>query len=691
MDTFDSFDNDPNLDDLSDHQPFQFRDDTSEEGTLKWLNKNFELKEKAAEDRIKTYRRYMALYKGIHWRSQDAKESSRDTEVYADRNPRMAVNFIWEMVESSVSKLARLRSNIAVIPRHDEQSDVNNAKACKLLLTARAEELNLEVLLQESDRIKKILGMTFSYITWNKDIGPLHPAYEKAKKFNMKPEDVDKKLGLGSKQSIHLGDVDVKNLGPDRVFPQIGQTCWDDCDEVDVTHRKNLYQLRAEYKNKKDKIQENKKELYDYSTTELSVPKDKVLVKCFYHRPTKWLPEGAKILYTEDVILSWEDFPYNHGELPLVPDTDIDVYGELWGRSFISNIENMQRLYNNVQSSVARDHGIGSAPKWMMPKGSVNISSLNNDFGVIEFTGAIPPKLVAHAPTSNQAFEIQDRLESKIAKHSKVYDISRGEVPAGITANSALRFLDEQESQSGFTDEVKRKVKVLKVYKMMMNLMAQYYSPSDGRTVRTLGKKNEYLIETLKDADFSRVYDIKIENSSALPDTKTGKISAIIDLNAATQTDPIFRKEEIVQMLDLGLDDAFKDRATASVDQAGQILDMMLKGKEVPEPEKFDNLIIHYEIFKDYMETISFKMKTDPAIQSQIKNRVLIIEGLMWERSMKNPAFAQQLMLVDSFPMFFEVPMPPAPPAMPPAGAEGSVDSTKIQPSNLTGEGNKQE
>ena len=208
---------------------------------------------------------------------------------------------------------------------------------------------------------------------------------------------------------------------------------------------------------------------------EVTYPKRKVMVRTFYHRKTKYLPDGAYIKYTDDVILENEAYPYDDGELPIVWDGDINVYGELWPRSFIGNIEQMQRYYNNIQSAQARDFGLGSAPKWVAPKGACEVHQYNNEFTIMEFRGPTPPQLVRNNPVSDQGFTIQDRLEKKISQQSKVYDITRGEVPQGVTANSALRFLDEQESQRTMPDEVKRKIRVLRVYRLMLMRMAQFY------------------------------------------------------------------------------------------------------------------------------------------------------------------------------------------------------------------------
>ena len=685
--SFDDFLSTERLHHIHDLKPFQHREKQGEhEVTLKWLVDNFNNMEKAAHSRFITYRRYHALYKGIHWRYFDSRDSQRDIE-YTQRKPRHVVNFVHEHVEGKVSDLARLNVATTVIPSHDEISDINNAKAVKTLLDGRCAEINYELIEQSADRIKYIYGHVFEFVMWDYDKGPMHPAFKRiSKRYNGKiPKSVMKKLkNKGLKHN--MGDVTVLTVGPDKVFPELGKDKWEDINHIDLVEWVHVEELKAEYPNKKEFIMESSRDFFDYEFTELTRPKNYTQVRHFYHKKTKWLPEGQYIKYTDDVILEMGPYPYDEEGLPFEHDRDIEVYGELWGRSFISQIEQMQRMYNNVQSGVARDYGIGSAPKWMMPKGSAQISSLNNEFTIVEYSGPIAPQLVQSRPTSNQAFEVLDRTEKKIAQHSQRYDIARGEVPQGITANSALRFLDEQQSQRQYISVSKRKNRVVRVKTKMMKRMQQFYKPSDERVVKSLGPNNEHLIEYIKDADFSKQYDIKIQNSPALPDSKSGKISTIIDLNAMTQTDPIFRREEVIQMLDLGLDDGFKNGATAAVSNAKYIVDRMLKGEKVPEPQSHDNPLVHYSIFDRLIQSTMFNSKAPEDIKIAVKLRVKVIEGLMYEKAKTNKKFLMQLMEHETFPMFFtpEVPLwqilqfMEAPP-MEPADTGGGADTSKVE------------
>lgn len=692
FDDFSSTDQGP----LTNEKPFQFRDDPkSKEKTLEWLNNDFRNIEQRSQSRLRTYRRYISLYKNIQWRMDSPRDNNRIDDTYSERKPRMSVNFVEEMVEARVSQGLQSKVGFTLIPQnHEDQKDINNAKACKLLLQARCDIIDFDVCMQFSDRIKYLTGNIFTYVGWDQNLGPISPIIQKAQQAGVKIPKLDKEGqvidGEYVEENIRIGDVCLENYGPDRIFPEIGKNEWKDVDHLHITKWVHIEQLRAEYPKLKDKILENQHNFYyDWDRGELRKPEKFVCVKEFWHKKTKWLPNGQYVKYTDDVILEMKDHPYEDGELPFVVDADIEVYGELWGRSFISNIEQMQRMYNNIQSGIARDLGVGSAPKWVMPKGSASVNSLNNEFAVIEYTGPQAPQLLSYNPVSTQGLEVQDRLEKKIGQKSTIYDISRGEVPQGVTANSALRFLDEQETRRASGMVAKRKKRILSTLRMMLCRMKQFYKLSDGRTINTLGSQNEYLIKSFKNADFTQVYDVRLQLSSALPDTKTGKISTIVDLNTATQTDPIFKREDIVQMLDLGTDEAFVDNATVALTAARTILDMMLEGEAVPEPQPYENFIVHYDIFTRYMETTGYKTMVKAEIKKLIEQRILTLEGLMFQKAKKNLMFLQKLMLLDKYPIYYEPEVPlqqlammmQAPP-MPPGPTPGAMDTSKIK--NMT-------
>ena len=691
--SFDDFDSTEQLGNTTEQKPFQFREDKSPEGTLDWLNANFDLMEKKSQARMYAYKRWAALYKGIHWRKQDTRDYSLDLNINS-KKPRMVDNFVMELVDARVAQMSRFGTNFSAIPWNNEISDENAAKACEKLLKGRADEIDLDKVHRDADRIKYKYGTSFIFVEWDRDLGGKKAEVKRLEEIykGQLPPKIVKRIEGG----VNIGDVNVSAIPPYLVFPEVGKKVWEKkginqpVNHVDLIEWISIDELKAEYPNKN--IEPNQRHYYDYDTYEVSMPEDMVMVRHFYHPPTKFF-KGEYIKCCDSAILERTAYPYNHGKLPIIVDKDIEIEDELWGRPSVGQIEQMQRAYNNVESSNVRDLGLGSAPKWMAPKGAVDFRDLNNEFSVVEYKGLQAPQLVKNNPISSDSLVLQDRWAKRMGKKMKVYDISRGEVPTGITANSALRFLDEQESQVLAPDERRRKRRVLNTYRMMMNNMAQYYTASDDRTQRYLGKNNKYMIENMKRADFTKIYDVQFQNTSALPDTKTGKIAAIIDLNMATQTDPVFKRADVVNMLDMGTDESFTERATFALDAAKMIFDKMLQGDEdVPAPEMHDDLLVYYTTFFMAIQSFQFKSTVPEEIKEAIYMYIKTLEGLIFLKMQKNTKLAMEVQTLEYYPSFFELPqLAPVPMAGGEGAVSGDIDPSKMQNKQMDIEAAKKE
>ncbi len=681
-------------------QAFQFREDKTEDGTLEWLNNNFSSIYNDSYGRFLTYRRHLALFKNMREYEGDGfmRASNRDRQV-PGKKPAMKMNYAYEYTEARVSEAGKQKINVAVIPRNaSEQKDINNAKACKMMLTARSEEINLDDIHQRTDRMTYLLGMSFLEVCWDKTAGAVSPAWIAAKEMQMVdiPEydsegnETGERIKMDPKKPIKIGDVSVKLWAPYRCFPERGQIKWEDVNHIETTEWMDKEEVKKRWPGKAHKIDEavNQRTAFDFANSQLFVPRNQVMIRTFWHRPTQFFPEGCKIVYCDQVILDWDDFPYNDAELPFVPDTDVDVPDEFWGRSFLINIEQLIRMYNNVLSGMARNHGVSSAPKWMYPEGSVNNADLNNQYGGVPFKGPQAPQLVRYEYLGKSDVDLTSYLETRMGKLSAIFKVSQGEVPPGVTAASAIRYLDDQNQQRMSTTVAKRKKRILEVYRKMIARMGQYYRDSDHRMVRLLGKNNEYMIKSFKQLRFNDVYDVRIENIPWISDSKSGRIADIIDLNAANQKDPLFGKEEMIELLDLGLDDAYKDEATYGVDTGRTILEMLQDGEQVPPPTEADNLLAFMRIFYRFIESIEYKFKTEPQIVQAINEYVGGIELLCWEQSQKNAKFAMELQSQFSkFPVFFQVPAEDAPEDMgtpAPAGTPVAQQATAgMDPSQM--------
>ena len=94
----------------------------------------------------------------------------------------------------------------------------------------------------------------------------------------------------------------------------------------------------------------------------------------------------------------------------------------------------------------------------------------------------------------------------------------------------------------------------------------------------------------------------------------------------------------------------------------------MLEGEEVPEPEKHDDLMVHYEVFFKAIQEYSFKIRVSPERKQNIFMRIKVIEGLLWSLSKTNMKLMSELQMIRHFPSFFQPPQ--LDPAMVAQGAD---------------------
>ena len=310
---------------------------------------------------------------------------------------------------------------------------------------------------------------------------------------------------------------------------------------------------------------------------------------------------------------------------------------------------------------MARNHGVLNAPKYVYPEGSVDKQSLNNEFGSIAYRGGVSPQILQHNYVNRGEIELSNLISQRSGKLGRLFDISRGNVPQGVTAAQAMRLLEDQQFQAMATTAENRKQRVLDLYRKTVLRMAQYYAPEDGRMSRILGANNTYLMQSFKKFDFNLIYDIRIENDSVLSSSRAGRMADIVDLNTANQKDPLFGKKEMIKILNLNLVEAFQDEVTYSIDTAKQCIDMILNGEPAPAPENTDGLVEFYGVFSRFVESPEYKFILRPETKEAIKDYIAAIEMLAYEKSVKNPRFGAEMALFPKFPMVFTPPAIAAP------------------------------
>lgn len=663
--SFDDFDS-QNLSELQDQKPIWTLDFSrtpeGDEEILKWLKTSLDNLKKLNQPRIKIWRENMALYKGIHFKSQELRTQDyrRDTGERTVRNPKIVVNHIQNMVETKVAKMSRYKPAIAVLPQNNEWSDKCNTKTVKMLVDSRWYEVDMDELVRELQRATFIYGHAYMKVFWDTTEGPQNPVLKELSKMGVdlrammdNGEEIKDRDGrpVMLQEDMKLGDVNYCVKTPDMVFfeekkaTKFSSYCHD-------TEWRVVEEVRADYPALQDKIIASKDFKFDAETLEERNVANEVQYVESYFKPSKYFPNGKLIIWVDDTILEIKDYPYDHKKLPYIQLRDIEVTNEMLGRSFIGNIRALQRHFNNLASAVARNHGLASAPKWVMPHGACRMADLGNDITVIEYKGGVPPRLEHFSPTSPEIFNYMKELRSMILESSEITGLSMGQPPAGIRAGVALQFMDEQEQERHNNAVAKRSKAIREIFKMTAEVQHQYYRDEDGRMIRILGRDNKYLLRPYRQADLTTSYDVREQNSSALPDTKTARIQSILDLKMYFPT--LLKDQQVASMLDLGTSEDFVDHITVAVKAAESENDSILSGQGAPEPKPWEDLIVHWRSHLKVLQERTFKEEVPTEAQAILVDHVLATEYLMVEKAERNIIFMTKIrMECEQFPIFY--------------------------------------
>jgi hypothetical protein len=593
-------------------------------------------------------------------RDQDTEERTRDTFS------RVTVNQIYDLTEHWVSQMTRFAPAIAVIPPNSEYNDRIAAKLSKAFIDYLFYVNDIDDLLEECARQCRIFGEAYCFVEWNPKKGDYAPGVQEAgdlgirvplqdKDGNQVYSSDDEPLYIDSKPRV--GDVDYDLVLPWHVFVQ-PKDKWKEVEWIIKVKSVDADALKAEYPDKADEIDPKSSDArysVDYLTAETNF--NEVLQFEIYHKSTEFLDKGRYIKLIPGCVLENKELGYSHGELPVVRLTNIDLPGELHGASFYQNIIVLQVVLNNLYSMAYTNVSLGSHLYWLVPiQGNVDVNKLRNSASVIKYQGNVAPKIETFKTVGSEIFQMIEIVEARIQAISGRQPISQGQVPPGVEAGIAMTFLEEQENQRANTDIKKHNAFIKKLARLSLAVAGDKYDASDGRTIRIVGKNNMFSVKALDVAKLGGPYDIRVQRTTALSESKAGRISQLLALEG--RFPGMLPREQILDMLDLANDQKFYDMATVALQAAENENEIMLDGQQVKPPTKYEDCIVHWQSHAKFIQSRSFKEDLPDQIKAMFFKHILATEYFIIEKMQQptvSPLFVQKVQALESFPLFMKV------------------------------------
>lgn len=638
---------------------FAIAKDASDDTLLDWFKEEIAyLKQENMHSHEKIKHNFQR-YKGMQYREQVVTDRDRGPERVIKYMPQMVVPMIRDVVDEKVARLMQQKPSIAVIPLHDEQQDKADARIAKRFLSHIDTQEKTDIIFTKCLQGAKVAGEYFSVILWNPDKGP-----------KVKVAEMLKKTGEGDTVGFipNIGDIDIRLKSPLEYMYEKARR-YEDANYSFMIEWEYTEGLKLDYPQLAEKIREDQyASYYDFETMEEKTLVGKTMTVTFFHKATKYLPEGYEAKFTRDVILKRGPMLYNDKEIPAVRWVDQVNPEEQAATSQIDYTKSMAAAYNNLTNMTIKQLSLCAHPKWFVDKYSVDDQDLNNDTSIVRIKPGSPRPALAQAnPVAPNTFNFRKELKEEFYQQSKSSSVVQGSPPPGVSAFVALQFVSEQESTRLSTDQIYMGQSVKDLYKLCLSRAAQFYKKEDERTLMILGKDERWTVESYDPAVLAGPYALMLQNQSALPDSKAVRTQLVLDMG--DKYPEMFPREQIIEMLGLAQADKFFNEAAASALSAENENENIFDGQAPSEPMAWENHLVHWKIHFGAIQDPGFKSKADPKVRQNMLDHLMATEMLMFEQINKSDAFAAMVNTqCPQFPVLFNPPPEPPPPLgmMPP-------------------------
>lgn len=579
--------------------------------------------------------------------------------------PRVGINMIRLLVEQRVTKTNKITPVTQVIPAQDDTEDKSGAKTANKLLESYKYRYNFKALRTRQLRRNFLDGESYVYTNWNKNLGGFKPG-AKPKEFRIP----DKEGKIVKLEKIECrGDVEVKLLrASDIVFllgSDIGGTF---CYGCIIPVIRPVMEVRADYPEVAKDIKGSKVLRFNYGTLQEDELEDHVAEYHVYIRSMPFAPNGMHWKCTNNVLLpnsegkqEIEDNPIpwtpsmevsELGNLPVDRITDVDIEGFFHGASALMDINVLQNQYDKLTSFIMRSIWLFAHPKFIVPRGGVNIEQLSAGGGlVVQSSGPFQPFVATYPVVSQDVLKMWERLPEIAGKLYGIYDHSLGQAPTGTRSASQLMIYDEQEEETRETIKQKLESSAVSIDAKILAIASKEFPKSGGdRVIQVIGENRMWQPMKVDMEDLAKENVVRLKVSSLLPENKYARVRTLVELGGMYPG--LFAPEQVLDALEMGQHEKFIDYARLAVMSAESENEMLLKGEDVPEPQMYEDLITKWRIRSKLFQTFAFK-KMSTKEQEPILDNMRAIEYLMFQSADLNPAFKQQLLTLQQFPRVF--------------------------------------
>jgi hypothetical protein len=469
-------------------------------------------------------------------------------ELYVPKAPyyrvRIVVNQVRRVIRKEIARLTAQKPNAYVVPSTTEDSDVFAAQAGEQIWDSLWRRLKFNKTLREAVFWQSVVGNGFVKSYW----------------------DANK---MDSASNVE-GDICIENVTPFHIFiPDL--MCTELEDQPYLIHAQTKSNLWIKQTFGIDVVGDKLESVEDklqavMGVTKAGKKKEQSIVLEVWVKPG-YLPElpdgGVFTLVSNKIVQGFDKWPYDHGMYPF-SKLDSMPTGKFYNTSVIEDLIPLQKELNRSRAQLIESKNKASKPQLMAEKGSVDASKITTEPGqvILYEVGFQPPQPLPLQGLPSYVTDEINRLYSDIQDLSGQHDVSNGSTPPGVTAATAISFLQEQDESLISTHFTSVEEAIEKIATQCLDYVKSFWD--DARTVKIVGAEGTFDVQSFKGSDLRGNGDIRVESGSALPTSRAAKQAFIMDL----MTKGFIPPDEGLEMMEVGGIDKIYERIQVDKRQA---------------------------------------------------------------------------------------------------------------------------
>lgn len=230
-------------------------------------------------------------------------------------------------------------------------------------------------------------------------------------------------------------------------------------------------------------------------------------------------------------------WPYQHGMYPFSKLESIPS-GKYYSESTLVDLIPIQKEYNRTRGQIIEAKNRMAKPQLIAEQGSVDPAKITTEPGqvILYKTGFQPPQPLPLQDMPSYVINEVQQLQQDFDVISGQTEVSRGETPTGVTAATAIAYLQEQDDTILSHAYQSYEEGIEKCAKLILAYANQYWS--EERIIKVIGPGGSFDAKAFKGSDLRGNTDVRVEGGSALPQSKAATQAFLMDLMNAGHIDP---------------------------------------------------------------------------------------------------------------------------------------------------------